>query len=35
MARPLRLELPHAVSHVIGRGNARQDSVADDTDRRR
>ena len=34
MARPLRLEFPHAVYHVTGRGNARQDIVADDTDRR-
>lgn len=35
MARPLRLEFPHAVYHVTGRGNARQDIVADDDDRRR
>jgi hypothetical protein len=34
MARPLRLEFPHAVYHVTGRGNARQDIVADDEDRR-
>jgi REP element-mobilizing transposase RayT len=35
MARPLRLEFPHAVYHVTGRGNARQGIVADDSDRRR
>jgi REP element-mobilizing transposase RayT len=35
MARPLRLEFSHAVYHVTGRGNARQDIVADDHDRRR
>jgi REP element-mobilizing transposase RayT len=34
MARPLRLEFSHAVYHVTGRGNARQDIVADDEDRR-
>lgn len=35
MARPLRLEFPHAVYHITGRGNARQDIVVDDDDRRR
>ena len=34
MARPLRLEFPHAVYHVTSRGNARQDIVATDADRR-
>ena len=33
MARPLRLEFPHAVYHVTSRGNARQDIVTDDQDR--
>ena len=33
MARPLRLEFPHAVYHVTSRGNARQDIVASDQDR--
>lgn len=35
MSRPLRIEFPQAVYHVTGRGNARQDIVADDDDRRR
>jgi REP element-mobilizing transposase RayT len=34
MARPLRIEFPGAVYHVTSRGNARQDIVADDRDRR-
>lgn len=34
MARPLRIEYPGAVYHVTSRGNARQDIVADDRDRR-
>ena len=34
MARPLRLEFEGAVYHVTSRGNARQDIVADDEDRR-
>ena len=33
MARPLRLEFPHAVYHVTSRGNARQRIVRDDPDR--
>lgn len=33
MARPLRIEFPHAVYHVTSRGNARQDIVANDRDR--
>ena len=33
MARPLRIEYPGAVYHVMSRGNARQDIVADDRDR--
>lgn len=32
--RPLRLEFPHAVYHVTNWGNARQDIVATDDDRR-
>lgn len=35
MARPLRLECPHAVYHLTGRGNARQRIVRDDHDRAR
>jgi REP element-mobilizing transposase RayT len=35
MARPLRLEFPGALYHVTTRGNARQDIVLDDEDRRR
>jgi putative transposase len=34
MARPLRLEFPGAVYHVTSRGNARQDIVMDERDRR-
>ena len=33
MARPLRIEFPHAVYHVTSRGNARQAIVVDDLDR--
>jgi REP element-mobilizing transposase RayT len=33
MARPLRLEFPHAVYHVTSRGNARQKIVRTDIDR--
>lgn len=33
MARPLRLEFPHAVYHLTSRGNARQRIVRDDGDR--
>lgn len=33
MARPLRIEFPHAVYHVTSRGNARQDIVVNDRDR--
>lgn len=33
MARPLRLEFPGAVYHVISRGNARHNIVDDDRDR--
>ncbi len=33
MARPLRLEFPHAVYHVTSRGNARQKIVRGDSDR--
>ena len=33
MARPLRIEYPGAVYHVMSRGNARQGIVADDRDR--
>lgn len=35
MARPLRVEFPGALYHVMARGNARQSIVADDSDRRR
>lgn len=35
MARPLRLQFPHAVYHVTSRGNARQKIVRDDHDRAR
>jgi REP element-mobilizing transposase RayT len=34
MARPLRLEFPHALYHVTSRGNARQRIVRDDQDRK-
>ena len=33
MARPLRIEFPHAIYHVTSRGNARQSIFADDEDR--
>ena len=33
MARPLRIEFPHAVYHVTSRGNARQRIVTTDADR--
>ena len=33
MARPLRIEFPHAIYHVTSRGNARQRIVKTDTDR--
>ncbi len=33
MARPLRLEFPHAIYHVTARGNAQQDVYLDDDDR--
>ena len=33
MARPLRLEFPHAVYYVTSRGNARQKIVRRDEDR--
>ena len=35
MARPLRLEFPGAVYHIMARGNARQDIFLDDADRHR
>lgn len=35
MARPLRLEFPHAVYHLTSRGNARQRIARDDVDRGR
>ena len=35
MARPLRIEVPHAIYHVTSRGNARQKIVRHDGDRRR
>lgn len=35
MARPLRLQFPHAVYHVTSRGNARQKIVRGDPDRAR
>lgn len=35
MSRPLRLEFPHAVYHVTGRGNARQRITRSDADRER
>ncbi|MEC4669243.1 MAG: transposase [Nitrospirota bacterium] len=35
VARPLRIEFPHAVYHVTSRGNARQKIVRHDDDRRR
>ncbi len=33
MARPLRIEVPHAIYHVTSRGNARQRIVTTDADR--
>ena len=33
MARPLRIEFPGALYHVISRGNAKQDIFLDDGDR--
>ena len=33
MARPLRIEYPGAVYHIINRGNARKDIYLDDEDR--
>jgi hypothetical protein len=35
MARPLRIEFAGAVYHVTSRGNARQDIVRDDLDRKK
>ncbi len=35
MARPLRLQVPGGLYHVMARGNARQDIFLDDADRRR
>lgn len=35
IARPLRIEFPGALYHIISRGNARQDIYLDDTDRKR
>jgi REP-associated tyrosine transposase len=35
MARPLRIEFPGAIYHVMSRGNAKQDIYLDDHDRRR
>lgn len=35
MARPLRIQFPHAVYHVTARGNERKAIVRDDDDRRR
>jgi REP element-mobilizing transposase RayT len=35
MARPLRIQYPHAVYHVTARGNERKAIVRDDTDRER
>src|SRR5581483_4509136 len=35
MTRPLRLEYPGALFHVLSRGNAKQDIFLDDRDRRR
>lgn len=33
MSRPLRVEFPRALYHIISRGNNRGDIVWDDTDR--
>jgi putative transposase len=35
MARPLRIEYPGAIYHVMSRGNARQAIVRDDVDRQK
>ena len=35
MARPLRIEFPGAIYHVMSRGNERRDVVRDDKDRQR
>lgn len=35
MARPLRIELPGAIYHVMSRGNARQKIFVDDRDHQR
>jgi REP element-mobilizing transposase RayT len=35
MARPLRIQFPGAIYHVVARGNARQQIFLQDTDRRR
>jgi REP element-mobilizing transposase RayT len=35
MSRPLRIEFPGAIYHVMSRGNGRQDIVRDDADRQR
>lgn len=35
MPRRLRIQYPGAIYHVMSRGNARQDVVEDDEDRRR
>ena len=35
MAGRLRVQYPDAIHHVTARGNARQDIVGDDADRRR
>jgi len=35
MARPLRLQVPGGIYHVMSRGNARQDVFLDDVDRQR
>jgi putative transposase len=35
MPRRLRLEYPQAIHHVMARGNARQDIVHDEADRRK
>ena len=35
MARRLRIQYPGAIYHVMARGNAGQDIVGDDADRRR
>ena len=35
MSRPLRIEFPGAIYHLMSRGNARQDIVLDDGDRQR